>query len=850
MLNRNVVPTLNLNLQGDGAVADDEQDGAGDAPVSYQEDTDTGDEGADLDESGAHAGADVDLEVAGANDLAEVADQQQDEDEEESPHEAEIRRLEKAIMDKDLQISRKDREIARLKDEGEAKDSQIWKQRQRAEQHRDKAKTLKRALGRARFKRNKLRKNPLKDAVRSELLKMNSRAKTNFIMGKKKRPGNWTREEIVQALVLRNMSKRAYKLTRKMSMMALPGLSTLRRWIRHFKIEPGLLKRALEMLGKWLRVQESERYKPVCVSFDEMTCNQDLSLSQAEQQVLPSAKKFHVSMVRGVIHSFKQHVWCGFDEDMTKDTLEEIIEAVEAQGFRVVAAVSDFATPNQALWKKLGVNMEKPSFKHPFDSSRDIHVFADFPHMLKLLRNHYLDKGFVLPSGTKFIREDLEELLEVDPIENELRLERKLSSTLFDVKGSARQKVKYATKLFSNTTAELLAAARPEKKDQYEFVKLTNDVFDVMNSRIPEDKSNNLKSGYGKFKQQQDAVLDRMYNMVTKMRQIGKKPGAALIPFQRGIAWSIKSAKNLFNSLKEEYNISYLLTCHVNQDCVENTFSCIRGIGARYNNPHPTECLNRLRLLMIGSKELQNFVIDKSAVEAEDIVEEFDDGAQLLSAELQGDDELQPTPTEQEEEEWEDIDNDVDEEEDESQAIEPDTEYVADEGDEEDYEALIDDGELPSLTPHECSEEALKTVAGWLAHACRAKHYDLGTPTARTPAEVMVNFPWLARISRGGLKVPEAWFLELVRQWESHFNSFHGGKLKVSHEKWVIKKQFKGLCAMSPNSGLEDVMLKFATFRLHVRIKYLNLLRRDAAKEKSDARRSAMKAREHMDLPS
>ena len=769
---------------------------------------------------------------------------------EEDPREAELKRLRQELVAKDA-------EIARLKDESAAKDVTIHKQREKAKKHRDKISYMTRALERSRQSRNALKKNPGKPAVRRALLKMHPRAKTSFMLGQTKRPGNWTREEIIQGLVLRNISKRAYKFIRKTKMMALPGLSTLRRWIRHFKVEPGLLHKSLELLGKSLQSQDSELYKLVCLSFDEMACDQDLSYDQREDRVLPSAKKFHISMIRGLCHNFKEHVWCGFDKDMKADTIEEIIRAVEQQGFRVVAAVSDFATTNQGLWNGLGVTIDHPFFKNPCDSERDVHVFADIPHMLKLFRNHFIDYGFILPSGTEFKREDLEELLSVDTTENELRLHPKFNAALFSMSKSARQRVRPAAQLFSNKTANLLAAARPEKQELVDVIKVVNSFFDVMNSRIPVDESNDLKSGYGKHLEQQDAILQRMFDMVTKMRQIGTKPKAKLKPFQEGIARSINSIRNLFKSLKKDYNISYLLTSHVNQDCVENAFSRIRGIGGTHVTPNPTECLNRLRLLMIGSKVLQNLVVDNTAVETADdeSEEELYDGGVLLSAELHAD--LQPN---NDEAEWEDIPDDIDQVEIAAQEVdEPlgtENDYL------EDAQALIDDGEWSdidepddgepdlSLAPEECKEEAFKFVCGWLAYACQDKHPDLGVPTGRTPESMLADYPWLARISRGGLRVPYPWFLDLVREWERDFNDFHGGRHKISAEKGVITTHLQRIRALHPNSGLETVMRKFSTFRLHVRMKYLNALRREAAKEQKEARRNALKARQHLDLPS
>ena len=79
----------------------------------------------------------------------------------------------------------------------------------------------------------KERKVNTKTIVRKELLKRFTRANVNFLMGKVNRPGLFTQEEIVNALILRTMSSGAYKFLRANKMLCLPSLPTLYRWIRN-----------------------------------------------------------------------------------------------------------------------------------------------------------------------------------------------------------------------------------------------------------------------------------------------------------------------------------------------------------------------------------------------------------------------------------------------------------------------------------------------------------------------------------------------------------------------------------------------------------------------------------------
>lgn len=76
---------------------------------------------------------------------------------------------------------------------------------------------------------------------------------------------------------------------------------------------------------------------------------------------------------------------------MTKELLYNIIEVLYTNGFNVIAIVSDMGSSNIALWKNLDISITHTSFKHPM-TDKNVHIFADVPHLLKLARNHFLDQ--------------------------------------------------------------------------------------------------------------------------------------------------------------------------------------------------------------------------------------------------------------------------------------------------------------------------------------------------------------------------------------------------------------------------------------------------------------------------
>ena len=64
-----------------------------------------------------------------------------------------------------------------------------------------------------------------------------------------------------------------------------------------------------------------------------------------------------------------------------------------------------------------------------------------------------------------------------------------------------------------------------------------------------------------------------MIRTADEMKCLGKRKSQ--LPFQRGLIISSKSLLKLFEVLSQRYNIEFIMTSHLNQDCVENLFSRI-----------------------------------------------------------------------------------------------------------------------------------------------------------------------------------------------------------------------------------------------------------------------------------
>lgn len=138
-----------------------------------------------------------------------------------------------------------------------------------------------------------------------------------------------------------------------------------------------------------------------------------------------------------------------FDTPMTTEILFKIIACIHEVGFEVVALVSDMGPTNIGLWKSLNITPSSPSFINPV-TLKNIHVFADVPHLLKLIRNHFIDRGFIFSNNTYIGRQIIEEYLSTTK-NSDFKLAYKITEKHLNVMGTQRQNVKLAAQLFSNT---------------------------------------------------------------------------------------------------------------------------------------------------------------------------------------------------------------------------------------------------------------------------------------------------------------------------------------------------------------------------------------------------------------
>ncbi|KAJ8866847.1 hypothetical protein PR048_032708 [Dryococelus australis] len=267
------------------------------------------------------------------------------------------------------------------------------------------------------------------------------------------------------AVTLRSVSRRAYLYFRKNVGLPLAELSTIRKWTRNLKCLPGIQKELLSVL-KGRSISMCSRELLTVVLFDEIRNN---------------GPPFQCPIItRGLAFKRKQPIFHDFHKNITKGKLFEVINVVESR-FKVIAIVSDMGAGNLSLRKNL--KFPQSFFTNQVDVAGEVWVLADIPHLIKLLRNNFLDYGIRLPCGTEASKWQLQQILQ----DKELSLTPKLDSRMhLNVSGSARQsEVCYAI-LFSHHTATLLKR-KLYMDNNTEDENAISDNVNCENSEIEED---------------------------------------------------------------------------------------------------------------------------------------------------------------------------------------------------------------------------------------------------------------------------------------------------------------------------------------------------------------------------
>ena len=234
---------------------------------------------------------------------------------------------------------------------------------------------------------------------------------------------------------------------------------------------------------------------------------------------------------------------------------------------------------------------------------------------MKLLRNHLLNYGFILPSRTKIGKEMFERIRKKVYEGGEMiNCEHKLHKVhIWNPRDMDKQVVDYAAKLLSKTMADFIRFSFPDDPEMLEladFILMVNNWFDTLNSTRNYDPNlYKYKCAYGSgphLAEQRQILFD--FKHLIKNTQVMNKANEGsdeikFQPWQKAVLIVCSGFKLLYDYLVDKFRIPYLKTYRANQDTAEQLFSILRSMGGNTPRMDSVNFIYRLERYCIGAGE-------------------------------------------------------------------------------------------------------------------------------------------------------------------------------------------------------------------------------------------------------
>ena len=437
--------------------------------------------------------------------------------------------------------------------------------------------------------------------------------KTQIMLSGRKQQGHRYSEEFkMYALSLYHASPKCYKLLKKS--LTLPGVSTLKSYLRKVDIKPGFHQNVLDGLASKVEHMSSEA-KLCAIVFDEMAIKERVSYDVSTDSVYgledlgTSGRTRYVAnhacvfMIRRLVDKWKQPVGYFFTSgtmspDRLKSALLDCIDKVQATGLVVKVVICDQGSNNRSVVNSLGVTVDKPTFKH-----NDSTIFAmyDPPHLLKNIRNNLKRSGFQVMNeqvSWKYV----EQFYDIDS-SLPIRMAPKLTAKHINLPPFTAMRVSLATQVLSHsvaagiTTLCLTGDKLPQEAIHTAyFLERFDSLFNTFNSANLHN-SHNLRRAMSATSDHVPFLKDTL-KWLDAVTPEGK---SKTLPCIQGWKLSINSLLGLWHDVHVSCNLKFLITNRLNQDCLENYFSLVRGRGGHRDNPDAVQFTAEHRALAVDS---------------------------------------------------------------------------------------------------------------------------------------------------------------------------------------------------------------------------------------------------------
>ena len=342
--------------------------------------------------------------------------------------------------------------------------------------------------------------------------------------------------------------------------------------------------------------------KVCAVVLDEMTIKEGVSYNPSRDEVEGYedfgylgrtafiANHAIVFLVRGLHDKWKQPVGYFLSSGTMKGhtmatLLKDCISKVENCGLTVKVIISDQGSNNRNMFETvIGITEQEPHFMH---SGHKVYVLYDPPHLVKNVRNNLKKHGFNV-DGNMVQWKHIQDFYRADS-RLPIRMAPKLTYKHIELPPFAPLSVKLATQVLSHsvaagiTTMVSLGALPEDAQHTAVFVERMDRMFNAFNSQTL-TSSAPMRHGLSDSSQHVPFLVE-CNEWLSKVASLGSRK----LPCISGWRMAINCVLQLWSELRDEHHFKFLLTNRLNQDCLENVFSVIRGKGGQRDNPDPLQ---------------------------------------------------------------------------------------------------------------------------------------------------------------------------------------------------------------------------------------------------------------------
>ncbi|XP_052745477.1 uncharacterized protein LOC128199528 isoform X2 [Bicyclus anynana] len=452
----------------------------------------------------------------------------------------------------------------------------------------------------------------------------------------KKHVRRFSLDEKLLSLTLMKQSPKSYKLLE--NIFNLPTKRTLNRLSEKIEIEPGLNFKVFEFIRNKIKNWNTDK-KLCTIVFDEISLTPHLTYNEKSDEIYgfvdvaeERKKRFcdHalVFMVRGICSPWRQCIAFYFCEGtVSAAALQNIIKQLVSQtvltGLIPIALVCDqgstFRTAIKAFREDTVRNRNIQNIKNDGTiniAGQNLSVFFDPPHLLKGIRNNFLNKNIIW-KGKKATWKDIEFIFDVDSKLGHTRALPKLTEHHVNPDKIKKMKVSVAAQALSARTAAMLKYTNAVSnlhtghsstmETTAEVVAFIDKLFDSVNCKPGCAKKGKLRkavknnSKHHSFWTEAIEIIKELKfeDSSSKIAVKAGRPRLVRVPSLEGWITTLESFIRISKLLFEKYSIEYFYPRFINQDPLENFFGRIRSLNYRNINPDANTFLHAFKSLVL-----------------------------------------------------------------------------------------------------------------------------------------------------------------------------------------------------------------------------------------------------------